>query len=75
VAHHEQWRRAVEVLVPAAEQQARLEVASYAAGRAAFDDVRAALTELADAQLEALDREAMVVRDGARIQLTYGADQ
>jgi cobalt-zinc-cadmium efflux system outer membrane protein len=75
VAHHEQWRRAVEVLVPVAEHRAHLEVSSYAAGRAGFDDVRMALTDLADAKLDALAREAMVARDGARIQLTYGADQ
>ena len=75
VMHHDQWRRAVEVVVPTAEQRAHLELSSYAAGRAAFDDVRAALTDLADAKLAALEREAMVARDGARIVLTYGSDQ
>lgn len=75
VMHHDQWRRAVEVLVPTAEQRAHLELSSYAAGRAAFDDVRLALTDLADAKLTALEREAMVARDGARIVLTYGSDQ
>lgn len=75
VMHHDQWRRAVDVLVPTAEQRAHLEVTSYGAGRASFDDVRMALTDLADAKLGALEREAMVARDGARIQLTYGADQ
>ena len=75
VMHHDQWRRAVEVLVPTAEQRAHLEVTSYGAGRAGFDDVRMALTDLADAKLDVLEREAMVARDGARILLTYGADQ
>lgn len=75
VMHHDQWRRSMEVLVPTAEQRAHLEVESYAAGRAGFDDVRMALTDLADARLEALAREAMVARDGARITLSYGADQ
>ncbi|RAK60210.1 transporter [Phenylobacterium hankyongense] len=75
VMHHDQWRRAVEVLAPTAEQRAHLELASYAAARAGFDDVRAALTDLADAKLTALEREAMVARDGARIVLTYGSDQ
>jgi cobalt-zinc-cadmium efflux system outer membrane protein len=65
----------VDVLVPTAEQRAHLELASYGSGRAAFDDVRAALTDLADAKLGALEREAMVTRDGARIVLTYGSDQ
>lgn len=72
--HHEQWRRSVEVLVPTAEQRAHLEVSSYAAGRAGFDDIRMALTDLADTKLEALEREAMVARDGARIVLTYGRE-
>jgi len=75
VMHHDQWQRAVTVLVPTAEQRAHLEVTSYGAGRASFDDVRMALTDLADARLAALEREAMTARDGARIQLTYGADQ
>jgi cobalt-zinc-cadmium efflux system outer membrane protein len=34
-----------------------------------------AMTALADAKLTALEREAMVMRDGARIMLTYGSDQ
>ena len=75
VMHHDQWRRAVEVLVPTAEQRAHLELSSYAAGRAGFDEVRMALTDLADAKLAALEREQMVARDGARIVLTYGSDQ
>ncbi|TAJ68797.1 MAG: TolC family protein [Phenylobacterium sp.] len=73
--HHDQWRRSVEVLVPTAEQRAHLELASYAAGRAGFDEVRMALTDLADAKLEALAREAMAARDGASLVLTYGSDQ
>ncbi len=75
VMHHEQWRRAVDVLSPTAEQRAHLELTSYAAGRASFDDVREALTDLADAKLLALEREAAVARDGARIIQTYGSDQ
>lgn len=75
VMHEDQWRRAVEVLVPTAEQRTHLELSSYAAGRAGFDEVRMALTDLADAKLAALEREATVVRDGARIVLTYGSDQ
>jgi outer membrane protein, heavy metal efflux system len=75
VMHHDQWQRSVTVLVPTAEQRAHLEVSSYGAGRASFDDIRMALTDLADARLGALEREAMTARDGARILLTYGADQ
>jgi len=73
--HHQQWRRSVDVLVPAAEQRAHLEVSSYGAGRAGFDDVMEALTALAEAKLEALKREAMTARDGARIVLTYGSSR
>jgi len=72
--HHEQWMRAKAVLVPTAEQRADLEVASYAAGRAAFADVSEALTALAGAKLQALEREALVMRDGALIVLSYGSD-
>lgn len=75
VMRQDQWRRSVEILVPAAEQRAHLEVQSYAAGRAGFDDVRSALTDLADVKLDAVEREAAVARDSARITLTYGADQ
>lgn len=74
VAHHEQWLRAKEILVPTAEQKAHLEVSSYAAARADYADLVEAFTGLADAKLDALDREATVARDGARILLTYGSD-
>ena len=73
-ANHEQWRRATDVLVPIAEQVAQLETSSYAAGRADYSDLVEAFTDLADTKLAALDREALVARDGARILLTYGSD-
>ena len=71
--HHDQWTRSAQVLVPAAEQRAHLELESYAAGRADFGDVVAALTGLAETKLQALERQARVARDGARIVLTYGS--
>jgi len=73
--HHEQWMRTQGVVVPAAKQRADLETASYAAGTATLADVLDAMKALADAKLTALEREATVVRDGARIVLTYGSDQ
>ena len=73
--HHEQWMRTTGAVVPAATQRADLETASYAAGTADLADVLDAMTALADAKLTALEREAMVIRDGARIVLTYGRDQ
>lgn len=73
--HHDQWMRTTGAVVPAAQRRADLETASYAAGAATLADVLDAMTALADAKLTALEREATVVRDGARIVLTYGSDQ
>ncbi len=74
VMHHDQWVRTRDVVAPAARQQADLETASYAAGRAGLTDVLQAFTELAQARLTLLEREAAVARDAVRITLTYGAD-
>lgn len=73
--HHEQWMRARETLQPLAEQRVRLDIASFAAGRASLIDIVDAHAALADAVLTTLDREAAVVRDGVRINLTYGDDR
>jgi outer membrane protein TolC len=73
--HHDQWMRTTGTVVPAAQHRADLETASYAASTATLADVLDAMTALADAKLTALEREATVVRDGARIVLTYGSDQ
>jgi cobalt-zinc-cadmium efflux system outer membrane protein len=73
--HHDQWMRSTGTVVPAAKQRADLETASYAAGTASLADVLDAMTALADGELIALEREAMVVRDGARIVFTYGTEQ
>ena len=73
--HHDQWMRTTGTVVPTAQHRADLETASYAAGTATLADVLEAMTALADAKLIALERQAMVVRDGARIVLTYGSDQ
>ena len=72
VMHHEQWMRAQTVVLPAARQQADLETASYGAGRAGLAEVLQAFTDLADARLTLLEREAAVARDAVRISLTYG---
>jgi len=74
VMHHEQWLRARDTLLPLAKQRAELETAGYAAGTAALPDVLAAFAGLSDAQLTALDREAAVAIDAARLTLTYGSD-
>jgi cobalt-zinc-cadmium efflux system outer membrane protein len=73
-AHHERWRRATQTLVPLAEKQAELDEASYAAGRIELGTALDATVALANARIDALDREAMAVRDGIRIKLTYAKD-
>lgn len=72
--HHEQWLRARDVLLPAAIDRSSLETASYGAGRAGLAEVIDAFTAVADARLETLDREALVVREAVRIALTYGEE-
>ncbi|MGR4863786.1 TolC family protein [Caulobacter sp. LARHSG274] len=74
VMHHEQWLRARDTLLPLAKQRADLETAGYGAGTAALADVLAAFAGLSDAQITALDREAAVAIDAARLSLTYGSD-
>lgn len=73
--HHTLLRTATERLLPLAENEAALERASYAAGRASLGDVLAAQVALAEAQLEHLNREAAVARDAVRLNLTYGSDR
>lgn len=75
VMHHEQWMRAQGTLLPLARKRTDLEIASYSAGRASLTEVTAAQTMFAEAALQALDREAAVARDAARLVLTYGGDQ
>jgi cobalt-zinc-cadmium efflux system outer membrane protein len=72
--HHDRLHRAQETLLPLAKRRADLETASYGAGTASLSDVLQAFLALAEAQVDAIDREADVVRDGARIVLTYGSD-
>ena len=74
IMHHEQWMRARDTLLPLARQRVELDIASYSAGRAALTDLIAAQAAFAEASLEALDREAVVARDAARLVLTYGSD-
>jgi len=72
--HHDRLGRARETLVPLAKRRAELETASYAAGTAGLTDVLEAELRLAEAVTDALDREADVAHDGARILMTYGTD-
>ena len=73
-AHHERYVRATQTLVPLAVQRAKLDQASYAAGRIDLGTALSATVAVAEAEIDELDREATVVRDGIRINLTYGRD-
>jgi len=72
--HHDRMMRAQMTLVPLAEKKVQLETASYGAGTASLSDVQQAQLSLVEARLDALSREADVVRDGVRINVTYGTD-
>lgn len=71
--HHDRLHRALEILVPLAKRRADFETAAYGAGTASLSDVLQAFLGLAEARVDAIDREAAVARDGARIVLTFGA--
>lgn len=70
--HHDRLHRALETLVPLAKRRADLETAAFGAGTASLSDALQAHLALAEARVDAIDREADVVRDGARIILTFG---
>jgi outer membrane protein, heavy metal efflux system len=72
--HQERLARARATLVPLAQRRADLETASYAAGSASLGDLLGAMLGLAEARVEALEREAVVARDAVRIVNTYGSD-
>lgn len=72
--NRDQWVRARDVVLPNVLQRSDLETASYAAGRAGIVEVLEAFTAVANARLDTLDREAAVMRDAVRINLTYRSD-
>ena len=72
--HNERLERAKATLLPLAERRSALETASYGAGTSSLADALAARIAVAEARLELLSREADVIRDAVRINLTYGSD-
>lgn len=60
------------VLVPLAKRRAGLDMASYAAGKLDLGSALLSSLALAEAEVDALSREADVVRDAVRINYTYG---
>ena len=61
-----------KVLVPLAKQRAELDRASYAAGKLDLGSALLSTLALAEAEVDALAREADVMRDAVRINYTYG---
>ncbi len=72
--HHDRYVRARDVLVPLAKQRAELDRVSYGAGRIDLGTALGTTFALAQAELDEIDRQAEVARDGIRINLTYGKD-
>lgn len=73
--HHERFDRAQTTLLPLARQRAELDRASYAAGRIDLGTALQSAIALAEAEIDLLDRQADVARDGVRIMLTYEGDR
>lgn len=73
-ALHDRAVRAKDTIIPLAKQRAELDRASYAAGRIDLGTALDATFALAEAEIDALDREAVVAREGIRINLTFGKD-
>lgn len=70
--HHRRLRNSLDALVPLARQRADLDRASYAAGKLDLGSALLATLAVAEAEVEALNREAEVARDAIRINFTYG---
>ena len=76
LADHEMHDRlrdnARNVLVPLAKRRGELDQASYAAGTLDLGSALLSTLALAEAEVDALAREADVARDAVRIKFTYG---
>jgi cobalt-zinc-cadmium efflux system outer membrane protein len=73
--HHDRYMRARDLLVPLARKRAELDRAGYGANTVDLGTALESTFELAKVELDELDREAEVARDGIRINLTYGRDR
>lgn len=72
VMHHQRLMNARNTLVPLAKRRAELDMASYAAGKLDLGSALLSTLALAEAEVDALAREADVARDAIRINFTYG---
>lgn len=70
--HMARLTNARTVLVPLARRRAELDMASYAAGKLDLGSALLSSLALAEAEVDALAREADVARDAVRIHYTYG---
>lgn len=72
VMHHQRLMNARNTLVPLAKRRAELDMASYAAGKLDLGSALLSTLALAEAEVDALSREADFARDAIRINFTYG---
>ena len=70
--HHQRLENARNTLVPLTKRRAELDMASYAAGKLDLGSALLSSLALAEAEIDALAREADVARDAIRINMTYG---
>ena len=70
--HHQRLMNARQTLVPLAKRRAELDMASYAAGKLDLGSALLSTLALAEAEVDALSREADLARDAIRINYTYG---
>lgn len=70
--HHQRLMNARQTLVPLAKRRGELDMASYAAGKLDLGSALLSTLSLAEAEVDALAREADVARDAIRINFTYG---
>ena len=73
--HMQRLDNARKVLVPLAKRRAELDMVSYAAGKLDLGSALLSSLALAEAEVDALAREADVARDTVRITYTYGGIQ
>ena len=71
--HQRQLENARGLLVPLARRRGELDQASYAAGTLDLGSALLSSLALAEAEVEALAREAEVARDVVRLNFTYGS--
>ncbi len=70
--HHQRLLNARNTLVPLAKRRAELDMASYAAGKLDLGSALLSTLAEAEAEVDALSREADVARAAMRLNYTYG---